>query len=107
MYRPLINKKEQIVILQLTIDNYIGERGFGLCNMLYSSLKKYDNNSNDIKTYDDIKRYIPSFTKKNCTKLSEKYNFDSPCVYTQFWWNSSDDKNRLKCLNALLTELKK
>jgi hypothetical protein len=57
--------------------------------------------------YVDLYKYIPSFTYGHCVALSKKYNFYITNNLTRMYWFDVNDRvNRLKCLEALLTELK-
>ena len=93
---------KQIFILEKVKE--INERD-GLCLKILKVLR--DEKINDSNIYiSDIKYYIPSFTKHNCIKLSSKYNFKCPKEYGRMWWDYIDNDERLKCLDALITELK-
>lgn len=99
-----MKKKIQIKVLKHAIDNYYTELyTFGLCFRIYSSTKELT--GNEAFTDSDLKKYIPTFTRENCTRLAEKYGFEKPHPTNMYWWDRFDKEPRLACLNALLQEL--
>lgn len=63
-------------------------------------------------TYVNPQELIPTFNYENVMELSKKYNFKPPRfnidVDKEFWWDCfpSDKRARLKCIDALINELK-
>jgi hypothetical protein len=92
--------KKQIEIIERVKSNLISygcERG--LCKMFRHSM-------NGAYFTCQITEQIPSFTRENAFKLSEKYGFTKPHSKADYWWRVGTTKSRLAFVDALLKELK-
>jgi hypothetical protein len=105
--KPKMTMEIQIMVLKYAIDNYDDLKyfyGHGLCYRISDAIKEF---TDDEYNYYSIRKYIPSFTRKNCTRLAKIYGFEKPHPTDSYWWDYYNKEVRLACLKALLNELEK
>lgn len=97
-----MTNEQQIKILRKAKTCLREGKAFGICGAI--------NTATFICLSKVKKNPIPSFNYDNVKLLSQKYSFKPPHTTTfwwrAFWWRTPNVNVRLKCIDALINELK-
>ena len=108
IFKETLSKADQIEILEKAVNDFdrLILKHDGICLVISSLIE--EKLQSPFVYYANVHKYIPLFTYENCKRLSKQYNFSmNPYIKDYYWFSKNGRVNRLKCLEALLTELKK